>query len=96
MSMFAVAIAAVLVSTALALVRALAGPTMFDRVLAANSIGTLVALTLALIGFVTGRPDFLDLAILYTMLNLIGTVAVLRYFRVHVEEIGDVVEGSGE
>ena len=46
----------------------------------ANSIGTLAVLALALIGFVTGRPDFLDIAILYTLLNLIGTIAVLRYF----------------
>ena len=78
--MFAAAMVAVLVSLALAMVRAVLGPTMFDRVLAANSTGTLAVLALALIGFVTGRPDFLDIAILYTLLNLIGTIAVLRYF----------------
>jgi len=78
--MFAAALVAVLVSLGLAMVRAILGPTMFDRVLAANSTGTLAVLTLALIGFVTGRPDFLDIAILYTLLNLIGTIAVLRYF----------------
>jgi len=78
--MFAAAMVAVLVSLALAMVRAILGPTMFDRVLAANSTGTLAVLALALIGFVTGRPDFLDIAILYTLLNLIGTIAVLRYF----------------
>ena len=80
MTMFAAAMVAVLVSLALAMVRAVLGPTMFDRVLAANSTGTLAVLALALIGFVTGRPDFLDIAILYTLLNLIGTLAVLRYF----------------
>ncbi len=53
---------------------------MFDRVLAVNSTGTLAVLALALIGFVTGRPEFLDIAILYTLLNLVGTIAVLRYF----------------
>ncbi len=78
--MFAAALVAVLVSLGLAMVRAILGPTMFDRVLAANSTGTLAVLTLALIGFATGRPDFLDIAILYTLLNLIGTIAVLRYF----------------
>ncbi len=78
--MFAAALVAVLVSLGLAMVRAILGPTMFDRVLAANSTGTLAVLTLALIGFVAGRPDFLDIAILYTLLNLIGTIAVLRYF----------------
>ena len=80
MTMFAVAMLAVLVSLALAMARAILGPTMFDRVLAANSTGTLAVLALALIGFVTGRPDFLDIAILYTLLNLVGTIAVLRYF----------------
>ena len=78
--MFAVALIAVLISLALAMVRAILGPTMFDRVLAVNSTATLAVLTLALIGFVTGRPEFLDIAILYTLLNLIGTIAVLRYF----------------
>lgn len=80
MTMFAVAMVAVLVSLALAMVRAVLGPSMFDRVLAANSTGTLAVLALALIGFVTGRPEFLDIAILYTLLNMIGTIAVLRYF----------------
>jgi multicomponent Na+:H+ antiporter subunit F len=80
MTMFAAAMVAVLVSLALAMVRAIRGPTMFDRVLAANSTGTLAVLALALIGFVTGRPEFLDIAILYTLLNLVGTIAVLRYF----------------
>ena len=79
--MFFAATIAVLVSLGLALVRALLGPTLFDRVLAGNTIGTLAVLTLALIGFVTGRPAFLDIAILYTLLNLIGTIAVLRYFK---------------
>lgn len=78
--MFAVALIAVLISLALAMLRAILGPTMFDRVLAVNSTATLAVLTLALIGFVTGRPEFLDIAILYTLLNLIGTIAVLRYF----------------
>ncbi len=80
MTMFGAAMVAVLISLALAMVRALRGPTMFDRVLAASSIGTLAVLALALIGFVTGRPEFLDIAILYTLLNLVGTIAVLRYF----------------
>ncbi len=80
MTMFGAAMVAVLISLALAIMRAILGPTMFDRVLAANSTGTLAVLALALIGFVTGRPEFLDIAILYTLLNLVGTIAVLRYF----------------
>jgi len=79
--MFAVAALAVLVALALALARALAGPSVFDRALAANSIGTLCMLMLAVIGFLTGRPEFLDLAILYGLLNVVGTIAVLKFFR---------------
>ena len=78
--MFTVALIAVLISLVLAMIRAIIGPTMFDRVLAVNSTATLAVLTLALIGFVAGRPEFLDIGILYTLLNLIGTLAVLRYF----------------
>ncbi|HRK56715.1 MAG TPA: monovalent cation/H+ antiporter complex subunit F [Burkholderiaceae bacterium] len=79
--MFAVAAAALLVTLALVLTRALLGPTVFDRLLAANSVGACAMLLLAVMGFLTGRPDFLDLAIVYGLLNVIGTVAVLKYFR---------------
>ena len=79
--MFAVAALALLVTLAMAVARAALGPTVFDRVLAANSVGTLAMLLLAVIGFLTGRPEFLDLAIVYGLLNIIGTVAVLKFFR---------------
>jgi multicomponent Na+:H+ antiporter subunit F len=79
--MFAVASAALLVALALALVRAYLGPTVFDRTQAANTIGTIAVLLLAVIGFLTGRPEFLDLAIVYGLLNVIGTIAVLKYFQ---------------
>ena len=79
--MFAVATLALLVALALALVRAMAGPTVFDRAQAANTIGTLAVLLLAVLGFLTGRPEFLDLAIVYGLLNVVGTFAVLKFFR---------------
>jgi len=79
--MFAAAIVAVLVSMALAVARALIGPTAFDRLLAANSIGTFAIMLLALFGFLTDRPEFLDLGITYALLNMIGTLAVLKFFR---------------
>ena len=78
--MFAAAAAALLVALALVLVRAFLGPTAFDRAQAANTTGTISVLLLAVIGFLTGRPDFLDLSIVYCLLNLTGTVAVLKYF----------------
>jgi multicomponent Na+:H+ antiporter subunit F len=79
--MFAAAALGLLVALALALVRAVLGPTVFDRVLAGNTIGTLAMMLMAVLGFLTGRPEFLDLAIVYGLLNVIGTIAVLKYFR---------------
>ena len=78
--MFAAASAGLLVALALVLVRAFMGPTVFDRAQSANTIGTLSVLLLAVMGFLAGRPEFLDLAIVYGLLNLIGTIAVLKYF----------------
>jgi multicomponent Na+:H+ antiporter subunit F len=74
------AAAALLVALALALARAVMGPTVFDRVQAANTIGTLAVLLLAVYGFLTERPEFLDLAITYGILNVVGTIAVLKFF----------------
>ena len=79
--MFTAAALALLVSIALALVRAALGPTLFDRAQAANTVGTVAMLLLAVIGFLNGRPEFLDLAIVYGLLNVVGTIAVLKYFR---------------
>lgn len=79
--MFVVAEAALLVTLALALTRAFLGPTVFDRALAVNAVGTVAMLLLAVISFLGGRPEFLDLAIIYGFLNVVGTIAVLKYFR---------------
>ena len=72
---------AVLVTMLLALIRALKGPTVFDRALAANTFGTATVLFIAVLGFWSGRPDFLDLALVYALINFIGTIAVLRFAR---------------
>jgi multicomponent Na+:H+ antiporter subunit F len=79
--MFAAVSAALLVALVLTLIRAFLGPTVFDRAQAANTVGTIAVLLLAVIGFLTGRPEFLDLAIVYGLLNVIGTIAVLKYFQ---------------
>lgn len=79
--MFSAAILALLATVVLALARAIRGPTVFDRLLATNTAGTVAVLLLCTIGFLNGRPDFLDLAIVYCLLNVIGTVAVLKFFR---------------
>ncbi len=79
--MLAAGMLAVLVAAALLVVRALKGPTIFDRLVAANSLGNAAILILALYGFLSGRPDFLDIALTYALLNIIGTFAVLKFFR---------------
>jgi multicomponent Na+:H+ antiporter subunit F len=79
--MFAVGTFAVIAALVLVVVRVINGPTVFDRVLAANTVGTLAILLLAVLGFLNGRPDWLDLGITYGVLNLIGTLAILKFFR---------------
>lgn len=78
--MFAVAAAGLLVSMVLALVRALLGPTVYDRALAVNIFGTKTVVLIAVMGFLSGRPDFLDLSLVYALINFIATIAVLRFF----------------
>jgi multicomponent Na+:H+ antiporter subunit F len=92
--MFTVAALAILVALALAIARAILGPTVFDRVLAGNTVGSLAILLLAVIGFLTGRPEFLDIGLTYGLLNLIGTLAVLKFFR-HGDLAYDVEEEKG-
>ena len=79
--MFDAVALALLATVGLALARAILGPTVFDRLIAANTVGTTAVLLLSVIGFVTGRPEFLDLAIVYALLNVVGTIAVLKFFR---------------
>ncbi len=83
--MFIAASLAILATMSLAMIRALLGPTVYDRVLAVNMFGTKTVLIIAVLGFLTGRPDFLDLALLYGLINFVGTLAVLKFF-----EYGDL------
>ena len=85
--MFYVATISILISFLMVLVRLFLGPTLYDRVLALNAFGTLAVLMISVVGFLFGRPDFLDIALLYALLNFIGTIAILKFFR--YKEIGD-------
>ena len=80
--MFLATALAILVTLLFALIRAFLGPTIHDRILAVNVVGTKTVLMIAVIGFVTGRPEFIDIAIVYALLNYIGIIAVLRVFEV--------------
>ena len=77
--MFIVTLAAVLITIFLALLRAGWGPTVFDRILALNMLGTKTVLLILVVGFLTRRPEFIDLSLLYALMNFIGMVAVLRF-----------------
>ncbi len=90
--MFATAMVAVIVTMSLALARAALGPTVFDRILALNMFGTKTVLLIGVIGFLTGRPDFLDLALVYTLINFIALIAVTR-FSTKGRFAGDADEG---
>jgi multicomponent Na+:H+ antiporter subunit F len=96
--MFIVASVAILVSMVLVLVRALLGPTVYDRILAANSFGTKTVLIIAVYGFLTGRPDFLDITLVYALINFVSVVAVLKFFEygaLGVSSAGSKAEESG-
>jgi len=98
--MFAAAMIALLVSVAMALTRALLGPTVYDRVLAVNTVGTKTVLMIAVLGFLTERPEFTDIALVYALINFIGTLAVLKFFQFShlghptVESADDKTHGS--
>jgi multicomponent Na+:H+ antiporter subunit F len=87
--MFAVAAVGIGIGMTLVMIRALLGPTLYDRVLALNIFGTKTVLLIAVLGFLAGRPEFLDLALVYALINFIGTIAVLKYF-----EVGDLGKAS--
>ncbi len=77
--MLLVAAIGILVTMALALTRALLGPSVYDRVLAVNMFGTKTVLLIAVMAFIMGRTDFLDLALAYALINFIGVMAVLWF-----------------
>ncbi len=95
--MMAAVTLAVLVTMALAIFRSIKGPTVYDRILAVNAFGTLTVVLISVYGFLSGRPDFLDLALVYTLINFIGTIAVSKYVEFsHMgrpsggDELGDI------
>jgi multicomponent Na+:H+ antiporter subunit F len=91
--MFYAAMAAIIVTMILAMVRTVKGPTVYDRILAVNMAGTKTVLLIAVLGFATGRPDFLDLALIYVFLNFIGVFAILKFVEYdNLATTGEAVE----
>lgn len=94
--MFSVAAAGVIVTMALALVRALIGPNVFNRILAVNVFGTLCVMLIAIYGFIDDRPEFADLAMVYALINFIGTIAVTKYITFSDMGHGDDGDPEGD
>ncbi len=86
--MFAVAAIALLIAMVIVLIRVFRGETLYDRVLAVNAFGTITVLFIGVLGFLMERPDFLDIAMLYALINFVGTIAILKFFRYRA--IGDI------
>ena len=86
--MFVLVVIALFFAMIMVLIRLYSGPTLYDRVLAVNSFGTHTVLFIGALGFLNGRPDFLDIALLYALINFVGTIAILKYFRYRA--IGDI------
>ena len=70
---------ALVASVSMLMVRALRGPTIYDRILAVNAVGTKAVLLVTVIGFFTRPGFFIDTAVVYALINFIGTIAILKY-----------------
>ena len=93
--MYILAALTVLVVMFMALIRAFIGPSLYDRILAVNNFGTKTVLLLALIDFIAGRPDFLDIAIVYALINFISIIGVLRFFEYSENQVvGEEEDGT--
>ena len=78
-SFYAIIMVVLLFSILLTLVRSIKGPTSFDRILGVNAVGTTTVVGVAVLCYLKGRPDFLDLALVYALVNFVATIAVLRF-----------------
>ncbi|MBL1142872.1 MAG: pH regulation protein F [Proteobacteria bacterium] len=87
--MFEVATYLILFAMSLALISAIIGKTVYEKILAVNIFGTVTVLFIALFGFLTERPEFLDIALVYALINFIATIAILKFF-----EYGDMGRSS--
>lgn len=86
----------IIVSMGLMLFRLLGGPTLYDRLLAVNSFGTKTVLFLCVFCFIIDRPDGVDIALLYALMNFIATIAVLKFFNYQALDVGLMVRDEVE
>ena len=65
----------------LCLYRVIFGPTVIDRIIGVGVVGTKTLIILLLVGFIYKRPDmFVDISLLYAVLNFIGVLIFAKYF----------------
>ncbi len=93
--MLTAAIIAIIITMFMALIRAILGPTAYDRMLAANSFGTKTVLLIALAGHLLSWNSHLDVALLYAMVNFVSTIAIMRFFEYGAGEDDANTAGSG-
>jgi multicomponent Na+:H+ antiporter subunit F len=93
--MYIVVAGVILIGIAIGLLRALRGPSLYDRVMSANMIGTQTVLFVAVLGFMTGRPEFLDIALVYVLISFVSTIAVLKVCTIY-KGPADGETGRGE
>ncbi len=88
--MFTIISISILVVMIIALIRAILGPTLYDRILAVNVVGTKTVLLLSVLSVTAGRGDMVDIALVYALINFISVIAVLRFFEYNKEQQADV------
>ena len=71
-------ILAIFTTMALALWRAIKGPTVYDTIVGVNVFGTKTVLLVALIAYFSGNHDLIDVALVYALINFVAVVAVLK------------------
>lgn len=84
--MLSASLLAIFIIMLLAILRAAIGPSLSDRILAVNLFGTKTVLLIAVLGFFSGQSYFLDIAMLYALLNFVSMVGVLRFFEYQQQE----------
>ncbi len=59
--------------------RVVKGPTMQDRIVAVNVIGTSTVVVIALVAAAFDQPEYLDIALVYALLNFVLSIAVAKF-----------------
>lgn len=81
MDIFQASVIILIITIFVCLYRVVYGPGVENRLIAVNTVGTKTIILLVLIGFIFDRSIFLDIAIIYAMINFIATLAIAKYLK---------------